>query len=112
MPVTRVCIGHRRREAHAGFVARQRRLGLALVFERDREVEVQQRLAGAALQALAVFDFAANLCKQCMVLAHGHIGAGMHFSAALPHQNISWKHDLAAIALDAQTLTVRVASVA
>src|SRR6185436_3796946 len=70
------------------------------------------RHEGAPLQALAIHDLAADRGEQGVVLAHRDIGAGMNFGAALPHQDVAGKHDFAAVALDAETLTVGVTSVA
>src|SRR5690349_18881060 len=69
------------------------------------------RNIGTALQTLPVLDLASNFGEQGVVLSHCDIAASMNFGAALPHQDIPGKDEFSAITLDAQTLTVGIATV-
>src|SRR5579871_6291989 len=70
------------------------------------------RHKSAPLHALAIHNPAADRGEQGVILAHGDVGAGMHLGAALTDKDVAGKHDFTAVALDAETLTVGVASVA
>lgn len=61
--------------------------------------------------ARIVFDRAVDKGKQRVVFADPDIGSGMDARSALPHENASRRHDLAAETLDAQSFGIAVAAV-
>ena len=68
---------------------------------------------GAFLRALDLkYHGAVDFGKQGIVSTPGNIHSGMNTGAALPYQNIAGSDHLATIALHAEPLAVRVASVA
>jgi hypothetical protein len=57
------------------------------------------------------FDNAVGKCKECIVTAYADVHAGMEFSAALTHEDITGENYLSAKAFNPEALGITIAAV-